>query len=113
MDINASIIDQRVRGLAEAHAARLDGDEDKRRSAAFVLLCIKTVLDLDDDEAFECLTDGGQDAGIDGIHVGDVEDGEFVVTLFQGKYKRDLEGQAAYPTNAVEKIVLSVRALFD
>jgi hypothetical protein len=113
MDINASIIDQRVRGLAEAHAAVLEGDEDKRRSAAFVLLCIKTVLDFDDDDAFECLTDGGQDAGIDGIHVGDVQDGEFTVTLFQGKYKRDLEGQSAYPANAIQKVISTVTALFD
>lgn len=113
MDINASIIDQRVRGLAETHAAILQGDEDKRRSAAFVLLCIKTVLDLEDDDALECLTDGGQDAGIDGIHIGDVKDGEFVVTLFQGKYKRDLDGQAGYPANAIQKVISTVVALFD
>lgn len=113
MDINASIIDQRVRGIAETHAAVLVGDDDKRRSAAFVLLCIKTVLDFDDDDAWECLTDGGQDAGIDGIHVGDVQDGEFTVTLFQGKYKRDLEGAAAYPANAIQKVISTVTALFD
>ncbi len=113
MDINASIIDQRVRGLAETQAAVLVGDDDKRRSAAFVLLCIKTVLDFDDDDALECLTDGGQDAGIDGIHVGDVQDGEFTVTLFQGKYKRDLEGAAAYPANAIQKVISTVTALFD
>jgi hypothetical protein len=113
MDINASIIDQRVRGIATSHASVLEGDEDKRRSAAFVLLCIKTVLDFDDDEALECLTDGGQDAGIDGIHVGDVQDGELTVTLFQGKYKRDLEGQAGYPANAIQKVISTVTALFD
>jgi hypothetical protein len=113
MDINASIIDQRVRGLMETQAARLEGDDDKRRSAAFVLLCIKTVLDFDDDEAFECLTDGGQDAGIDGIHVGDVQDGEFFVTLFQGKYKRDLDGHAGYPANAIQKVISAIGALFD
>lgn len=113
MDINASIIDQRVRGIVESSGERLQGDEDKRRSAAFVLLCVKTVLDFDDDEAFECLTDGGQDAGIDAIHLGEVKDGEFTVTLFQGKYKRDLEGRAAYPANAIEKIIHYVSALFD
>jgi hypothetical protein len=92
MDINASIIDQRVRGIVQAAAERLEGDEDKRRSAAFVLLCVKTVLDFDDEEAFECLTDGGQDAGIDAIHLGEVTDGEFTVTLFQASIRETWMG---------------------
>lgn len=113
MDINASIIDQQVRQLATAHQASFEGDEDKRRSMAFVLLCMKTRLDIDDTEALECLTDGGQDADIDGIHVSDVRDAEFTITLFQGKYKRDLDGRAGYPANSIKKIIGTVGALFD
>ncbi|HSO00587.1 MAG TPA: AIPR family protein [Candidatus Nanopelagicales bacterium] len=113
MDINASIVDQRVRGLAETYKDRLSGDDDKRRSSAFLLLCIKTVLDLDEEEAFERLTDGSGDADVDGLDVGDLRDGEFVVTLFQGKYRRDLSGQSGFPANSVKKIVGTVGALFD
>lgn len=113
MDINASIIDQQVRGLVTQHQASLEGDEDKLKSMAFVLLCIKTKLDIDDVDALECLTDGGQDADIDGIHVGDVRDNEFIITLFQGKYKRNLDGQAGYPANSIKKIIGTVGAIFD
>lgn len=113
MDINASFIDQQVRRLATTHHAHFEGDEDKRRSMAFVLLCMKTRLDIDDAEALACLTDGGQDADIDGIHVGDVSDNEVSITLFQGKYKRDLDGRAGYPANSIKKLVGTVSAIFD
>jgi AIPR protein len=121
MSINVGIIDQRVRKLAEDLAGDLDAelgiknDEDKKRSVAFVFLCVKTFLDLGDDEAFECLTEGGGDFGIDAIHMGDIEDGEFefVVTLFQGKYKRDLTGDQNFPQNGVEKMIQAIRLLFD
>ena len=33
------------------------------------------------------LTEGGNDAGVDGLHIGEIEDDEFYVTLFQGKYR--------------------------
>lgn len=113
MDINASIIDQQVRGLATQHQSTLEGDEGKRHSAAFVLLCIKTKLDIDDTDALECLTDGGGDQDIDGIHVADVRDNEFVITLFQGKYKKDLDGRAGYPANSIKKLIGTVGAIFD
>lgn len=113
MDFNASIVDQRVRGLAETHRDRLSGSDEQRRALAFLLLCIKTVLDLDDQEGLACLTDGGNDADVDAIHAGDIRDGEFPVTLFQAKYKQDLAGRAAFPSNAVKKILGTVAALFD
>jgi len=119
MNINAGIIDQRVRKLAEDLAvefeARLNikNDETKQRSTAFVFLVVKTVLDLSDEEALDCLTEGGNDFGIDAVHVGDVEDGEFVVTLFQGKYKQKLAGNANFPQDGVEKAIQAIRYLFD
>ena len=88
MSINVGIIDQRVRKLAEDLTSEFEerlnikNDEVKQRSTAFVFLSVKTVLDLPDEEALDCLTEGGNDFGIDALHVGDVEDGEFVVTLF-------------------------------
>lgn len=113
MDINASIIDQQVRGLAESMADRLEGDEVRRRSTAFVLLCIRAVLDLSTEEALDCLTEGAHDADVDGLHIGPIQDREFVVTLFQGKYKQDLDGRSAFPANAIKKLIGTVGSLFD
>ena len=85
-----------------------------QRSAAFVLLCMSIALELPLDECAELLTDGGNDAGVDGLHVGDVEEGDLLVTLFQGKYRvRDLEGLSNFPENSVLKVIDTVRALFD
>ncbi|HNS22835.1 MAG TPA: hypothetical protein PKH24_20215 [Sedimentisphaerales bacterium] len=118
-NINASIIDQRVRQLAQDLAPEiktrlnLRDDEARLRSIAFVFLVVKTVLDLPEDETLDCLTDGGNDFGVDAIHVGDVQDGEFAVTLFQGKYKDTLEGKNAFPENGVTKVIQTVTYLFD
>ena len=114
MSLNISIIDQRVGKLAEDHREVLGpGDEDNLRARAFVLLVVSTVLDIPIVEALELLTDGGQDAAMDAIHVGDVLDGEFVVTLFQGKYKRRQDGEGAFPATEIGKLVHTVAALFD
>ena len=119
MSINTGIIDQRVRKLAEDLAAEFEtrlnikNDEDKQRSVSFVFLVVKTILDLPDEQALDCLTEGGNDFGVDALHIGDVEDGEFVVTLFQGKYKRDLAGDANFPQTGVEKVIQAIRYLFD
>ncbi len=119
MSINLGIIDQRVRKLAEdlapEFAARLNlkNDENKLRSVAFVLLVVQTTLFLPREDALECLTEGGNDFGIDAIHLSDVEDGEFIVTLFQGKYKHDLSGESGFPQSGIEKMVQAVRYLFD
>jgi hypothetical protein len=120
MNINVSIIDQQVRGLAarlrstleEALASTLD--DDKARSVSFVVLCVKVMLDLTEDEAVGALTEGGNDFGVDAIDVGDVVDGEFTVTLVQGKYShQNLEGTKAFPQVGVEKAVQAVGTLFN
>ncbi|MEA3639184.1 MAG: AIPR family protein [Lamprobacter sp.] len=115
MDINASIIDQQLTGLLEKHSDWLPaGDPNKKRSAAFVLLCIANCLDIPLEEAVDLLTEGGNDAGVDGLDIGEVEDGEFLVTLFQGKYKiNNLDGAANFPENGVQKAVNTVQTLFD
>lgn len=126
MSINIGIIDSRVRKLAEELAGEFEAHlkipatgndevEIKRRSTAFVYLCVKTVLDLSDEEALDCLTEGGNDFGVDAIHIGDVEDGEFVVTLFQGKYAHKMEkaGKSNFEQGSVEKAIQAIRYLFD
>ncbi len=91
MNVNAAIIDQRLTQLSEqikAQAAtELQITEAVRlKSLAFVFLCVKTLLDLADDAAFDCLTEGSHDFGVDALYIGEENDNEFVVTLFQAKY---------------------------
>ena len=120
MNINASIIDQQVRGLSKRLRAELEDalgkglDDSMARSVAFVFWCVKLMLDATEAEALDTLTEGGNDFGVDAISVGDVKDGEFAVTLFQGKYHHvDLEGTKNFPQGGVEKAVQAVRALFN
>jgi len=120
MDINAGLVDQRVRALAEQHTdelsrgdAKVANDAHKLRSRAFVALCVQVLLDVELDEALRLLTDGGGDLGVDALHIDGLADGEFGITLFQGKYKQRLDGQSAFPGNEVLKLVRMVGILFD
>ena len=116
MNINASIVDQRLSGIIETHPEWLPWprDADKRKSAAFVVLCMSTALDLDLEDCADLLTEGGNDAGVDGIHLGELGEGSFVVTLFQGKYRvNDLSGEANFPENGVKAALQTIEVLFD
>lgn len=120
MDINAGLVDQRVRTVAEQHAealsrgdAKVANDAHQLRSRAFVALCVQVLLDIELEQAFELLTDGGHDAGVDALHIDGLADGEFGITIFQGKYKQRLDGQSAFPANEVLKLVRMVGVIFD
>ncbi|MFN3628792.1 MAG: AIPR family protein [Casimicrobiaceae bacterium] len=118
MNINASIIDQRLAGIQDEIRDRARdefglNDDGRLKSLAFVYLCVKTMLDLDVDEAFDCLTDGGGDFGVDALHITEEIDGEFNVTLFQGKYENSLEGNAHFEGNGIEAMINAIRHLFD
>ena len=118
MNINASIVDQRLTGILKEHLNLLEPivgkSEEKQRSLAFVLLCVSTALELPLDAAAELLTEGGNDVGVDALHLSDVDDGEFTVTLFQGKYKhKDLAGTANFPENGVKSALQTIATLFD
>ncbi len=118
MDINASIIDQRLGSVAEAIREQADdelhiSEAGKLKSLAFVYLCVKTILDLDDDSAFDCLTEGAGDFGVDAMHISEEYDGEFTVSLFQAKYKNNLEGDANFPENGLESLIKAIKYLFD
>lgn len=112
MSLNASIIEQRVAKLVDDHRSALGpGNDDQLRTKAFVWLATSTVLDLPLEEALPLVTDGGQDLAIDALHVGDIVDGEFVVTIIQCKYKRKPVGR--FPANDVGKVAQVVGVLFD
>lgn len=118
MNINASIIDQRLVNLQHEirdQAASELGiqDENRLKPLAFVYLCTKTLLDLDSESAFECLTEGGGDFGVDAMHASEEIDGEFVVTLIQAKYKANLDGNANFPEKGVLALINAIRYLFD
>lgn len=118
MNINASIVDQRVSGIAEEYSNELKdivgSDAARQKSLAFVLLCVSTALDASLSEATDLLTEGSNDLGVDALHLSEVDDGEFTVTLFQGKYThKNLDGSANFPENAIKNLIALVRNIFD
>lgn len=118
MNINASIVDQRVNGIAEELSNELKDivgpDTARQKSLAFVLLCVSTALDTNLSEATDLLTEGSNDLGVDALHLSEVDDGEFTVTLFQGKYThKNLDGSANFPENAIKNLIALVSNIFD
>lgn len=118
MNINASIVDQRVSGIAEEYSNELKDivgpDAARQKSLAFILLCVSTALDTSLSEATDLLTEGSNDLGVDALHLSEVDDGEFTVTLFQGKYThKNLDGSANFPENAIKSLIALVSNIFD
>ena len=118
MNLNASIIDQRLAGvqteIEDWVRQELGGaDSGRMKSLAFVYLCVKIVLDLDAREAFDCVTDGGGDFGVDAMRVTEEVDGEFAVTLFQAKYGARLDAQAEFPESGISALINAIRHIFD
>ncbi|NJN32251.1 MAG: abortive phage resistance protein, partial [Synechococcales cyanobacterium RM1_1_8] len=118
MDINASIIDQRLEKVVGAIATRAAeqlgiADPVQLKSLAFVYLCVETILDLEEAPTFDCLTEGGGDFGVDAIHISEEHDGEFTISLFQGKYKQKLDGSSAFPENGIKALIDAINYLFD
>lgn len=88
-------------------------DDGRLKSLAFVYLCVQTVLDLDADDTFDCLTEGSGDFGVDALHITEEVDGEFGVTLFQGKYRNNLDGRSNFEQKDIEAMVNAIRHIFD
>ncbi|KHG39106.1 MULTISPECIES: AIPR family protein [Aphanizomenon] len=118
MNINASIIDQRLQSVTDAIRQRAAeelniNDAGKLKSLAFVYFCVQTILDLEDSNTFDCLTEGGGDFGVDAMHISEEYDGEFTVSLFQVKYVNNLEGKTNFPENGITALINAIRFLFD
>ena len=103
MSLATQIIDQQVSGIIAKHSdtfaneLRLGTDEQKRRSIAFLFLVAKTAFDLTDEETLDGVVDGGNDFGVDALYFEPPVDGDLHITLIQGKYRRDLGGDAGIP----------------
>lgn len=119
MNINVGLIDQHTTGLVQRLGDQIDRvmatklDDSRRRSAAFVVLCTKTLLGMGDDEALDALTEGSADFGVDAIHASDPEDYEFIITLIQCKYASSLSGVENFPEEGVIKAIQAVRTFLD
>ena len=50
---------------------------------------------------------------MDALHIADEHNGEFTVTLFQGKYANDLEGNSNFGQDGIKAMVNAIRYLFD
>lgn len=118
MNLNTQIIDQRLVGIQDEIRVKAEEelnikDAGKLKSLSFVYLCVKTMLDLDFDEAFDCLTEGGGDFGVDAMHITEEMDGEFGVTIFQGKYKTKLDGDSNFDQRGIESLINAIRHIFN
>jgi hypothetical protein len=121
MDINAAIIDHQLQGLLAEDSffyARVKQecqikDPDALKSLAFLFLCVKTHLGLEDEEAWNCLTEGGADGGVDALHLSDPIGDDFQVTLFQAKYKKDLSAESNFPETEIQKLIQTIEIVFD
>jgi hypothetical protein len=66
-----------------------DENQKRKMSMAFVHLVLKASLGIDDADAHASLTDGYRDFGIDAVHIGNVTEDDFEITVAQGKYVFD------------------------
>ena len=119
MTLATQIVDQHVRGILDQHGEtfrdefRVGAGDPRLRSLAFLFLVAKGLFDLTDDDTLEGIVDGGRDFGVDCLYFDPPADGEIAVTLIQGKYRKDLRGDAAFPENAIVQLVNAVGTLFD
>ncbi len=119
MNIEASIINHRlasiVNEIRQPASEQLRIEEPQRlKSLAFVYLCVKTVLDLEAEEAFDCLTEGSSDFGVDAIHISEVHDFECTASLFLAKYKhKDLGRNSNFPERGIDNLIRAIGLLFD
>ena len=119
MPLAAQIVAQQVSGIIERHSddftneLRPGTDEQKIRSAAFVFLVATTTFELTDQETLDGIVDGGNDFGVDALYFGPPNDGELPIALIQGKYRRDLRRDAAFPEHSIARIIDAISALFD
>jgi len=102
MDINKHIVDQRITKIIEENPSWFykEGDWGRKISKSFLILGVSSYLDIELSETNSLITEGGNDSGVDAIYIGDAVDFEFQVTIFQAKYKQNLENESNFPANS-------------
>ncbi|XZE55886.1 AIPR family protein [Planctomycetaceae bacterium SH139] len=99
--------------LLDPESRKSEADMVQRRLAlAFVHFSLKVALGISDEEAIACLTDGYRDFGIDAVHIGNVTDSHFEITIAQGKYVFDPASAVGsiFPENdGINVVIPSVR----
>ena len=118
MTIAAQIIDHWVTGVAERHGDRLKsefrlaGDDERLKSLSFLFFVSETLMDMTVDGIVDGIVDGADDFGVDVLHYEPVGN-EIEIQIIQGKYRRNLDGAAAFPENSIARMIDAVGALFD
>ena len=121
MNIELALVDQQVQGLVQKLNTKLDNNPDKQISKAFLVLNIKTLFDIEDDEeALDFIYDSGNDYSIDSIFISDVINDSFTIKIIQTKYTRFFkqngeyyDGQNNFPRNATEQMISSLPLVLD
>ena len=111
MNLSKQIIHKQVDHIITENYAD-DTDKGKARSKAFVNITVQTLLEMEKDSATDCIVDGGGDFKIDAIQYSDPTTGDFIVSLFQGKYTANLEKDANFRETDLISIISSIRNLF-
>jgi hypothetical protein len=82
-------------------------------SKAFMPLMVSTILDLTEEEAYDAITDGSNDRGVDALYV-DERDGKNIIHIFQFKYTTDFaKSKNNFPGSEIDKILSFVSDLLD
>lgn len=118
MNVTAQVIDQHVEGVLKRRASDLtairpDADRVALKSLAFVFLVAKKAFRLSDEEALDGIVDRPGDFGVDALFFDSSDPGEIRIRLIQGKYRRKLTGEAAFPESGIRALTRAVAVLFD
>ncbi|MGL9810088.1 AIPR family protein [Enterococcus sp. DIV0970a] len=112
-DLNKQIVDSQVKKFKNDFPEYFAGLDDERAlSKAFLMRGISAYLNIDIEEAFSYITDGGNDGGFDGAFIQEQPESILKVVLFQSKYTRNLEKDSSFPTNSIEKAVNTIKTVF-
>ena len=115
MDFYASLVDQMLEGEIERHTDILpyQSDQEKRKSATFVIFCMAKRFRKQMEEALDWFTCGGQDAGVDVLTYEATSSCEIHITSFQGTYACNFESLSPFPRNAIKKTIAIINNIFD
>lgn len=82
-------------------------------SKAFMPLMVAAILDITNEEAYDSITDGSHDRGVDALFV-DERDGKNIIHIFQFKNALTFQKtKSNFPSNEIDKILSFLSDLLD